>query len=617
MHMNRLPVVTRCLLSCVLALASLPSSAHGQAKLETKDNDPLSWMPASTLVYLKLEPIGSLLSHPLRTRIQSDETVQALWKSEPLKELRGGIAVSELVLGAKIETLARDLTKFGAHLCINDQGEMVLLARTRSERWLKDYVQKIVTLARGDSNKNKPGKVSETTYRGIRGYEVNKLIVAQMDDWLLVANKPEIAKATVDQMLDKNKKSLDASPFYQRAKEFAERFDSNSEGSIATVYLDMDNIRKAKAGWAKKIFSNKPREFVAELLFGGLLATLDQSPMTIGRLALNESGANMEFLSPSQPEWFAETREFYVGPNSKGVAERAWKIHQGLASLSTYRNLSELWLRAGDLFDQKVNDQLAQADNTLTTLFSGRDFGTDILGALEPQLQIVSASQSFPNALKPSIRLPSFALIGKLKEPESMQRDLKRIFQSFVGFLNVAGAMEGQPQLDLESEIVGDAKIYWAEYVVDKDRKYENGLPVQFNFSPSVAFLGDRVVVSSTSALARQLISEMANPSSNHEPSLMSPQLNTSMELDLAMIRDVLLDNRDQLITQNMLEKGHSKKEAQGEVDVLLGLMQLLGSASAQLSFDERVRLNIQVDLAGKDNVKANLDKSSNGAEAR
>jgi hypothetical protein len=615
--MNRFPVVTRCLLSCVLALASLQSSAHGQAKLETKDNDPLSWMPASTLVYLKLEPIGSLLSHPLRTRIQSDETVQALWKSEPLKELRGGIAVSELVLGAKIETLARDLTKFGAHLCINDQGEMVLLARTRSERWLKDYVQKIVTLARGDSNKNKPGRVSETTYRGIRGYEVNKLIVAQMDDWLLVANKPEIAKATVDQLLDKNKKSLDASPFYQRAKEFAERFDSNPKGSIATVYLDMDNIRKAKAGWAKKIFSNKPREFVAELLFGGLLATLDQSPMTIGRLALNESGANMEFLSPSQPEWFAETREFYVGPNSKGVAERAWKIHQGLASLSTYRNLSELWLRAGDLFDQKVNDQLAQADNTLTTLFSGRDFGTDILGALEPQLQIVSASQSFPNALKPSIRLPSFALIGKLKEPESMQRDLKRIFQSFVGFLNVAGAMEGQPQLDLESEIVGDAKIYWAEYVVDKDRKYENGLPVQFNFSPSVAFLGDRVVVSSTSALARQLISEMANPSSNHEPSLMSPQLNTSMELDLAMIRDVLLDNRDQLITQNMLEKGHSKKEAQGEVDVLLGLMQLLGSASAQLSFDERVRLNIQVDLAGKDNVKANLDKSSNGAEAR
>ena len=617
MHMNRLPVVTRCLLSCVLALASLPSSAHGQAKLETKDNDPLSWMPASTLVYLKLEPIGSLLSHPLRTRIQSDETVQALWKSEPLKELRGGIAVSELVLGAKIETLARDLTKFGAHLCINDQGEIVLLARTRSERWLKDYVQKIVTLARGDSNKNKPGKVSETTYRGIRGYEVNKLIVAQMDDWLLVANKPEIAKATVDQMLDKNKKSLDASPFYQRAKEFAERFDSNPKGSIATVYLDMDNIRKAKAGWAKKIFSNKPREFVAELLFGGLLATLDQSPMAIGRLALNESGATMEFLSPSQPEWFAETREFYVGPNSKGVAERAWKIHQGLASLSTYRNLSKLWLRAGDLFDQKVNDQLAQADNTLTTLFSGRDFGTDILGALEPQLQIVSASQSFPNALKPSIRLPSFALIGKLKESESMQRDLKRIFQSFVGFLNVAGAMEGQPQLDLESEIVGDAKIYWAEYVVDKDRKYENGLPVQFNFSPSVAFLGDRVVVSSTSALARQLISEMANPSSNHEPSLMSPLLNTSMELDLAMIRDVLLDNRDQLITQNMLEKGHSKKEAQGEVDVLLGLMQLLGSASAQLSFDERVRLNIQVDLAGKDNVKANLDKSSNGAEAR
>lgn len=617
MHLNRLHILNLCLFACISALVSWPSASHGQEQKETADNDPLRWLPASTLVYLRLEPFGSLLSHPLRTRIQSDETIQSLWKSEPLKELRGGIAVSELVLGAKLETLARDLTKFGAHLCINDQGEMVLLSRTRSDRWLKDYIQKIVTLARGDNNKNKPGKVAETTYRGIRGYEVNKLIVAQLDDWLLVANKPEIAKATVDQMLDKNKESLDKSPFYQRAKEFAERFDSNSNGSVATVYLDLDNLRKAKAGWVKKIFSNKPREFVAELLFGGLLATLDQSPMAIGRLALSESGANMEILSPMQPEWFAETREFYVGPNSKGIAERAWKTHQGLASLSTYRNLSELWLRAGDLFDQKVSDQLAQADNTLTTLFSGRDFGTDILGALEPQLQIVSASQSFRDPLKPSIRLPSFALVGKLKEPDSMQRDLKRIFQSFVGFLNVAGAMEGQPQLDLESEIVGDAKIYWAEYVVEKDRKYENGLPVQFNFSPSVAFLGDRVVVSSTSALARQLISEIANPIANHDSSLATPLLNTSLELDLAMIRDALLDNRDQLITQNMLEKGHSKKEAQGEVEVLLGLMQLLGSASGQLSFDEQVRLKIQVDLAGKESAQANLDKSSNGTEAR
>ncbi|MCE3015732.1 MAG: hypothetical protein LW870_07655 [Pirellula sp.] len=615
MLQNRLHVLTLFLFVCVSSLVSWPSASHGQN--ERVDDDPLYWMPASTLVYLKLEPIGSLLSHPLRTRIQADETIHALWKSEPLKELRGGIAVSELVLGAKLETLARDLTKFGAHLCINDQGEIVFLSRTRSARWLKDYIQKIVTLARGDNNKNKPGKVAETTYRGIRGYEVNKLIVAQKDDWLLVANKPEIAKATVDQMLDKNKESLDASPFYQRAKEFAERFDSNSNGSIATVYLDLDNIREAKAGWTKKIFSNKPREFVAELLFGGLLATLDKSPMAIGRLALNESGANMEILSPTQPGWFAGTREFYVGPNSKGVAEPTWKTPRGLASLSTYRNLSELWLRAGDLFDQKVNDQLAQVDNTLTTLFSGRDFGTDILGALEPQLQIVSASQFFPNALKPSIRLPSFALVGKLKEPDSMQRDLKRIFQSFVGFLNVAGAMEGQPQLDLESEIVEDAKIYWAEYVVEKDRKYENGLPVQFNFSPSVAFRGDRVVVSSTLALARQLISEIANPIANHDSSLTSPMLNTSVELDLAMIRDALLDNRDQLITQNMLEKGHSKKEAQGEVDVLLGLMQLLGSASGQLSFDEQVRLKIQVDLAGKESVQANLDKSSNGAEAR
>lgn len=608
--------IALCLFFCATTFFVSASAVRGQTDKAFSDNHPMDWMPASTIIYLKIEPLGTLLSHPLRATIQSDETIQTIWKSDPLKELRGGIAVSELVLGAKLETIARDVTKFGAHLCIDDQGGIVFLSKTRSDRWIKDYIQKMLTLARGGNDKNKPAKIKENDYRGIRGYEVNKLIVAQIEDWLLIANKPEIAKQTVDHMLDKKQVATAPPPFIQRASEFAQQLDPVS-GPVATVYLDLDRIRQAKAGWARKLFSNRPRDFAAELLFGGLLATMDASPMAVGTLSVAESGLSLEFLSPSQPEWFAETREFYVGPNTKGVADRSWQTLHGLASLSTYRNLSELWLRAGDLFDQKVNDQLAQADNTLTTLFSGRDFGTDILGALEPQLQLVSASQSFPKTIKPAIRLPSFALVGKLKAPELVQRDLKRIFQSFIGFLNVAGAMNGQPQLDLESENIGQAKLYWGEYVVDSDRKYENGLPIQFNFSPSVAFIDDRVIVSSSVALARQLISEIAAPSSSEKAAFETSPLNTNIELDIAMIREVLQDNRDQLIAQNMLENGHSKKEAQGEVDLLLGLLQLFGKASGQLSFDERVHLKLKVNLANASNGDPKSSQSTNGAKSQ
>ncbi len=83
------------------------------------------------------------------------------------------------------------------------------------------------------------------------------------------------------------------------------------------------------------------------------------------------------------------------------------------------------------------------------------------------------------------------------------------------------------------------------------------------------------------------------------------------------MIREALLDNRDQLIAQNMLENGHSKKEAEGEVDLLLGLLQLFGTARGQLSFDERVQLKMNVNLANAPDGVSESSRSTNGAKSR
>ncbi len=49
-----------------------------------------------------------------------------------------------------------------------------------------------------------------------------------------------------------------------------------------------------------------------------------------------------------------------------------------------------MWLRAGDLFDEGMNEKLAQADSQLATLFSGKDFGEDILSAFAPQVQFLA-----------------------------------------------------------------------------------------------------------------------------------------------------------------------------------------------------------------------------------
>ena len=139
-----------------------------------------------------------------------------------------------------------------------------------------------------------------------------------------------------------------------------------------------------------------------------------------------------------------------------------------------------MWRRAGDLFNEQTNEELAKADSGLTTLFGGKDFGEDILGALRPETQVVVARQVFAAGQStPAIKLPAFGLVAELKDPAKMQPELRRTFQSLIGFLNVVGAMNGQPQLDLDMEKSDAAQFVTASYLPDPDAKDQRRLEDQ------------------------------------------------------------------------------------------------------------------------------------------
>ena len=116
--------------------------------------------------------------------------------------------------------------------------------------------------------------------------------------------------------------------------------------------------------------------------------------------------------------------------------------------------MSAFWAAAPELFDDNINAKFAEANSSLTTLFSGRDFGDEVLGAARPEIRIVVARQTLPQdgLPAPDIKLPAFGVIFQLRDEAKMKRPLKVSFQSLIGFLNVAGAPQGQPPLELESE---------------------------------------------------------------------------------------------------------------------------------------------------------------------
>jgi hypothetical protein len=155
--------------------------------------------------------------------------------------------------------------------------------------------------------------------------------------------------------------------------------------------------------------------------------------------------------------------------------------------------------------------------------------------------------------------------------------------------------MEGNPQMDLQSEKDSkeQAEYTWAEYAIDSDKKYTNGLPIHFNFQPCLAFHGQSVIVSSHIDLARKIVAAQGSP----ELKTLSAS-NTLLSVDGASLTKVLKDNREQLISNNVLEKGHSRKQAEAETDMLLNILGMLQDLNGSLGFQpESASLSVSLNV--------------------
>jgi len=565
------------------------------------DIDLEKWLPQSTVAYLHVESLETILEHPFSTSLRTSSAFKTLMRSPEAIKARAGLALLEFAIGDKLESIVKKLTTNGACIAIDKETQgVVLLADSESAEWLDDYLQRLVKMARTDAkSKQQPDPIREADYRGLRGYEFQKTVVTNIGSVLLVTNQPRLAKDIIDRSMDATKDHLVANPLFQQATQSRSAESAQDALRIANGFVDLDTLREA--GVAKELLGSNRKDFAGELLLGGVLAVLQKTSFTSGAIAISPNNIRIQLQVPYDQEWIQESHTFFVGPNSKGFAPAAPNTPSSLAMLASvrsYRDLSEMWRRAGDLFDEKVNDQLAQADNTLTTLFSGKDFGTDILGAIEPQVQLMASEQKYELGATPAIKLPSFGIVAKLRDAD-MKKELKRTFQSFIGFLNVVGAMEGNPQLDLDAESIEGVQYYSATYLRDRDKKYDAGLPVQFNFSPTLAFKGDFAYVSSTLAFAKKMASlPLVNTNAAPELSNAPPELdNTVASINVDSLRHVLESNLQQLISQNMLDKGHSKTEAENEIDILMKLLSLLQTGKLALRFDDSVRLQLDVTM--------------------
>jgi len=246
------------------------------------------------------------------------------------------------------------------------------------------------------------------------------------------------------------------------------------------------------------------------------------------------------------------------------------------------------------LFDEKTAAGFAQADSQLGLFFSGRDFGPEVLGELQPGLQFVVARQEFAaDAPVPALKLPAMALVLEMKHPDEFAGQLLLAYQNIVGLTNIVGGQQGQPQLMLSTEEFQGTTITKAVYVAPPKATAKHKAPINYNFSPACARVGEHFIYGSTAGIVRQLIDGLK------QGKTATTGDNASLALESASLAAILEDNRELLITQNMLSEGRSRQEAEQAIATFFQIVRLLDRAQVRLVADTKVvALELSADIA-------------------
>lgn len=549
-------------------------------------------LPETTVGYVEITDTAAIMSalydHPLSLHIQDMDAWKTATKTEQYRTFLTGRKFFEIQIGSDWRPAIEAITAGGIYLAFDAATEgVVIMIRTKDEATAENFRVKILELTQLNEEKN--GKAEP--YRDVKIYKTDKNSGAGVvGKWIVVTNKGDLGKGVLDRLLD----GSDAAPDVDIAgtlsanAQFKASYAKRSAESQAWAYGNIQAVRDA--GAAKKLFEGKAENPLAELLVGGIQSVLQHAPFVTADLRVAQSRISLQLATPCQDGWIPEEREYYFGTNNEGTAPALPSVPDTLMTLAAYRDVSQMWLRAGDLFDEQMNDKLAEAESGLSTIFAGRDFGEEVLGAIQPEIGVVVARQNFENVTPvPALKLPAFALVLKLRDAENMRPELRRTFQSVTGFFNIVGAMEGRPQLELDMEKNGDVDLVTSHYVPEKKDQDSTTADMIFNFSPSAAFSGDQFILSSTTTLAKQLSAAPATVAS-------TGGVNTALDLHSAAIRESLNDNREQLISQNMLAEGHSREEAEAAIDLLLEAVRCITGASLALrNEDDQLTLKLNV----------------------
>jgi hypothetical protein len=593
------------------------AGSQGALGAGTRENPAASALPGDAVAVVAILHPDRLLDQLYNPRVQDYlKTVPAYRKAiegKNFREIGSVVRVIASQLGTSWDKGLKDLTGGGALVVLQTpKGKapvvsLVITARDPSlpERALAALL-KVIRKDASEEGKRDPIRVAD--HRGVKIYnpaDQPEAGLAIVDGKLVVSSSALAVRSIIDGLRPekapsrKNVGSGDAKvsgATLVDSKEWRSLSDSQKPDTLAFGFVKLPELRKLDP----KRFGPPERPDTGQVFFfGSWLEAFRHASLLSARLdwGVHDLSATVELAQPAGSR-APKLKGYLPGPGN-GAAP-VITPRGTIASLSLWRDWSAIWDARADLFTPEAVQNLAQLDTFAGQFFGGREFGADVLGALDPHWQFVIAQQDF-DSMKPApdVKLPAFAIVAELNAPEGdFAHRLKIAFQTLVAISNVDAVQKKAVPLELGSEDVEGITLATSTYVLPQAASAAKVTPQQrYNFSPSAASVGRYFILSSSRGLARKLIKQIKAQSASEHGALGGDET-LVIDADGPELARLLELNRDRMAIQTMLSRGETKQKAQEQVDALLSFLRFLGHGRLAIEDDPgRTRAHLKLRL--------------------
>lgn len=555
----------------------------------------IKWIPEDAVIVLEVTSPKALLEAFCNDKATATITSLPLYKQQASKpqfqEFLNIISFIETTLGTDWRTALEKLTGAGITLAVCPEDTVFLIIDAEDEQMLERFHEFFINVARSEAEKKgkynivKSKEYQDLTAWTFDGKEAHTIIGKR----LVFANKSERLKDILQYRLKTQKASLAANPAYQAAKRTV------GADAVAKVFVNLKPLMGVPQ--VAQIFSQQNENPLAALAFAGILeATRNSNWLALGlhiedNTLVFRASVDSKKVAATSPAAFALPKK-----RGEGVFPNL-SVPRRIAALSFYRDLHQFYSAKDELFPERTSG-LIFFENMMGIFFSGRDLTEEVLAETKPEIRFVVAEQEYdPSIGTPQIKLPAFAVILRLQNPEQFNEVAEEAWQKAVGLINFTRGQQAMQGLIIDRPAHKGTKFtmaYFSTSGLDK----KNNLEQRFNIRPALALPGEYLILSSTDDLAQDLIDSLNREMQQKVKPI--AKTHSHVEIDTAQLTSILKANRDILVRSDMVKKGSTQEEAEAGIDMLITAVRLVDRTMLSLGTHDgltQARLEIKLNL--------------------